>query len=378
MLFNYVYPPTIDNWVHECLKATILSIHAAIDDGTIARKTGRELVPSRYHDRLGKRLDVTLRGAPAGLPKYLKEYAEHAAKVTPTDRALVVAALHDQDDVAALLQGQGNGTKLGLLPNELQEPISSLYDYGFEALSTTKLRDEFYKKLHGKMKYRICPFCGLVPLDPPRAPREALDHSLPKHLYPFAGANLRNLAPACHKCNSTYKLGKDVLRRTDGVRRKSFDPYSTSAAKVTLSNSQPFAVDGQKPGWVVEFDPDCEECRTWDEIYDIRRRYREHSLEPDYDTRRTTFAQWVADKLVDTPGLDTDSPNAIADLLRRWARILERQGLIDQSFLWTEVFIWMSGHCSNGNDRMVRLTRRIIQEEAAANRIPPTVSGNGP
>ena len=53
--------------------------------------------------------------------------------------------------------------------------------------------------------------------------REAYDHYLPKVLYPFNSINFRNLAPACHECNSTYKLGKDPAHNPAG-RRKAFNP----------------------------------------------------------------------------------------------------------------------------------------------------------
>ena len=87
----------------------------------------------------------------------------------------------------------------------------------------------------------MCPFCGCEYFDAPGAPREDLDHYLPKSLYPFAAANLRNLVPMGMKCNERYKLAQDILRDAAGVRRRSFDPYAERQIKVILDNSVPLA-----------------------------------------------------------------------------------------------------------------------------------------
>lgn len=75
-----------------------------------------------------------------------------------------------------------------------------------------------------------CPFCGISELlGKDHRVREAYDHYLPKSLYPFNSINFRNLVPACHHCNSSYKTIKDPIHKPkdpDGraVRRKNFIP----------------------------------------------------------------------------------------------------------------------------------------------------------
>ncbi len=107
--------------------------------------------------------------------------------------------------------------------------------------------------------------------------REAYDHYLPKGHYPFNSINFRNLAPACHECNSTYKLGKDPAHNHSG-RRKAFYPYAPIAqpinikvdllhsdiAKLTLADIN------------MEFGPTAvnEQIETWKDIYGIEERYK--------------------------------------------------------------------------------------------------------
>ncbi|MFB2553388.1 HNH endonuclease [Ensifer soli] len=103
----------------------------------------------------------------------------------------------------------------------------------------------------------ICPFCGIGSIK--RAhfkEREAYDHYLPKSIYPFNSINFRNLAPACHECNSSYKLTKDPAHSGVG-RRKAFYPYSESSYLIELDMTlQHCDIDELTPGDVeIQFGP---------------------------------------------------------------------------------------------------------------------------
>jgi len=123
-----------------------------------------------------------------------------------------------------------------------------------------------------------CPFCGLSDIKGVHhTKREAYDHYLPKALYPFNSINFRNLAPACHECNSTYKLSKDPAHNAAG-RRKAFYPYATGGhdieKTIELSASD---IDRFTPGDIqLTFGPDAvhEEIETWKEMYGIDERYK--------------------------------------------------------------------------------------------------------
>ncbi|BBA33701.1 uncharacterized protein sS8_1744 [Methylocaldum marinum] len=123
-----------------------------------------------------------------------------------------------------------------------------------------------------------CPFCGLGDIKGVHhTRREAYDHYLPKALYPFNSINFRNLAPACHECNSTYKLSKDPTHNAAG-RRKAFYPYTTGASPIEITvELNTSDIDHLKPTDIqLTFGPAAvhEEIETWKEVYGIDERYK--------------------------------------------------------------------------------------------------------
>ena len=107
--------------------------------------------------------------------------------------------------------------------------------------------------------------------------REAYDHYLPKALYPFNSINFRNLAPACHECNSSYKLSKDPAHNGAG-RRRAFNPYAAAGQAVQIQVILHHAnIDKLVPADIVmEFGPAAlaEELATWIDVYNIEERYK--------------------------------------------------------------------------------------------------------
>lgn len=129
-----------------------------------------------------------------------------------------------------------------------------------------------------------CPFCGFNDmLTEYHTKREAYDHYLPKNLYPFNSINFRNLAPACHHCNSSYKTSKDPAFTPKDptkmvARRKVFYPYANHAynidIKIDLKNTD---VDKLTSDDIeIEYGPASlnEEIETWKDVYGIEERYK--------------------------------------------------------------------------------------------------------
>ena len=89
------------------------------------------------------------------------------------------------------------------------------------------------------------------------APRHALDHYMPVSLYPFAGADLRNLPPMCDACNSRFKGTADILYDNDGNRRRCFDPYAGPVYEVSLTDSALCDAETgcalREPIWNIQF-----------------------------------------------------------------------------------------------------------------------------
>lgn len=129
-----------------------------------------------------------------------------------------------------------------------------------------------------------CPFCGINDLlGEYHSKREAYDHYLPKALYPFNSINFRNLVPACHHCNSSYKTSKDpAYTPKDPVRavhrRAFFYPYKAAAhsieIQITLQHSDiaklaPSDINLQLgPAALVD------ELDAWKDVYGIEERYK--------------------------------------------------------------------------------------------------------
>lgn len=168
--------------------------------------------------------------------------------------------------------------------------FSKLYSCGFFELAIVKEHigadlQGHYEAFAALNDMPCCPFCGLIPMDSEFDPtREAYDHYLPASKYPFNSVNLRNLAPACYKCNSQNKGAKDPLQDEAGVKRKAFYPYAIDRYPIQVSVH--FNPIGQLPATTQDISVDLicaghdEEVKTWDRLYKIRERYAAKCLSP--------------------------------------------------------------------------------------------------
>jgi hypothetical protein len=138
--------------------------------------------------------------------------------------------------------------------------------------------DDHYRNFMQTNTTGRCPFCGIGDVKGVyHTKREAYDHYLPKGVYPFNSINFRNLAPACHECNSAYKLGKDPVNTATG-RRKAFYPYADLGHNIDIRIDLKKAdVDHLTPDDIeLECGPAAlnEEIETWKEVYGIEERYK--------------------------------------------------------------------------------------------------------
>lgn len=173
---------------------------------------------------------------------------------------------------------------------DLRDRLASFFKKLYTRVDVAALKkwigdiDEHYKAFVGVNKKGKCPFCGINDLlGEYHSKREAYDHYLPKALYPFNSVNFKNLAPACHHCNSNYKTSKDAAHTVKDpagaqTRRKAFYPYSLlpykvkltfTLARVDLASLEPMHVS-------VQFAPDelREQIDTWRDVYGIDERYK--------------------------------------------------------------------------------------------------------
>jgi hypothetical protein len=342
VLYGYPVQATANNWLHNCLEQVLALIHASLLANDQAPEWP-EIIPAQFRPQLRSRI---------GMRDRLVAYKDAASALTPDERLRVLDAFTDQNQIAHLLNCAGDGKTVRDLPEQVREPISKLFSYSFNLLAELGVRDECYRMIYSSTAHHVCAFCGLEYFEAPGAPREALDHYLAKSLYPFAAANLHNLVPMGHKCNSNYKLSQDILRGAGGVRRRSFDPYGiVTGIKISLSHSEPFAgKDGHVPAWNIEFDPDSEEVTTWDAVFRIRSRYTRDILDEEFKNWLKNFWDWCR-----RAKISLDREETLLDTLKRYAGWHEDFGLSDRSFLKAAMFHMLLKHCEDGDARLIQL-----------------------
>lgn len=327
----------------------VRSVHESLD---LAQPVPEwpEIIPEEYRERLKQR---------SALKDRFQKYRSVVTRLSVKNRCRVQQALADQNRIAMLVACGGNCESLGDLPKSIRKPIGELFGFAFGLLIPLGIRDKHYRAIYSAQEYHVCPFCGCEYFDAPAAPRQDLDHYLPKHLYPFAAVNLRNLVPMGKRCNASYKRDVDLLRRQDGTRRQSFDPYTERKIQVVLDASIPFGgADARIPAWKIEFHPDSPECETWDEVFRVRERLERDALTSSFEQWLMQFAKWfVSDR-----GINDLDDDKIADGIRAYADILEIMGFEAKVFLKEPVFRMLHCHCAQGNARLLSFMHELVTQ----------------
>ncbi|WP_423385109.1 HNH endonuclease [Dyella marensis] len=224
-----------------------------------------------------------------------------------------------------------------VLCDQLAAFFKGLYSQSLLDLAALKEKigdiDDHYKSFVKVNNRGKCPFCGISDmLGPYHTKREAYDHYLPKALYPFNSINFKNLVPACHQCNSSYKTSKDPahpLKDPAGAvrRRKIFYPYRANAQDIEISVSVAKKdVDTLVPDDIsFDFGPAdlAEELATWCDVYGIEERYRAKLL------GENDGKYWVMQALEEW----SSDGKTTAELLAVLARQTEKRPFAECNFL---------------------------------------------
>jgi len=347
VFIGYPIAATEGNWLHECLSSMVCSVHESLD---LERPVPEwpEIIPVEYRQRLKSR---------TRLKELFSKYQTVVARLSSKSRGRIQRCLADQNRIAVLVACGGDCESVLDLPKSIRKPIEDLYKFAFGLLTDLGIRDKHYRAIYSAQEHHVCPFCGCEYFDAPNAPREDLDHYLPRRLYPFAATNLRNLVPMGKRCNESYKGGTDMLRKPDGTRRRSFDPYAERTIKVTLNDSVPFGgANGRFPEWKIELHPDSTECETWDEVFHVRERLERDALTPSFDQWLMQFAKWF----VSERGIKDLDDEKIADGVRAYADIMQFMGFEAKVFLKEPVFRMLHCHCDQGNARLLSFMRDLV------------------
>lgn len=174
---------------------------------------------------------------------------------------------------------------------DLEKSISIFFRNIYDNLNSAALKkyigniDSHYDEFISKNDEGKCPFCGINDLlGEYNSKREAYDHYLPKVFYPFNSINFRNLVPACHHCNSSYKGTKDpAYKPKDPLnatkRRVAFYPFKKSLQPISLEIKLKH-IDIKKltpKDITLHFGPNtiAQEIETWKDVYGIEERYKD-------------------------------------------------------------------------------------------------------
>jgi hypothetical protein len=335
MLFCYPVEATHENWLHDGLMKLLTRIFNGEDDPL---SDWLEEFPANKRDEVEKK---------PSLLDALRAVAGQVAGVATADLAAFLACMQAQNHIPDIFDP---GVALAELPDgydAIVERIETLFRTAFRMLSPLGIRDRQYALVYESLPAHICAFCGIEPLTAPdpAIPRESLDHYLPFARYPFAGVNLRNLAPTGTKCNGPHKHNKDTLRDVHSVRRRCFDPFGEAKASVSLLNSRPLEGATVKafklPDWQIDLEGDASAVATWDTVYDIKTRYRLNILDKELRNWLDHFANWVARDAV--PPTTRDELVALID---RYSNTVIQEGFAD--FLNHKVFAMLAHRCQVG------------------------------
>jgi hypothetical protein len=345
MLFGYPIEATHENWFHECLVEILNTIHA----NPKVQPRWPDIIPPACQDKLKSRTSVHNR---------LIAYQKSIENLSSIELQQISDALIQQNNISGLLSGTCSCDTLENLPQNIHQSVKELFDTCFKLLTDLGIRDIQYKIIYDSTLH-ICPFCGCESFDAPGAPREALDHYLAESIYTFAAINLQNLVPMGHKCNSKYKLAKNVLFAEDGSRRTSFFPYNNgSSVQISLEKSEPFeGISGlyPLPAWNIEFSPIRDEVETWNSVFNIADRYKRDILDADFMSWLREFAAWCKSNI-----RNLVSEQELIDALDRYAVYMQEMGFRDRAFLKAAVFRMLHHHCMNGHERLMTLLAGVV------------------
>jgi hypothetical protein len=335
MLFCYPVEATRENWLHNGLMELLTRMFNGEDDPL---SDWLEEFPVDKRDEVEKK---------PSLINALRAVADEVAGVRAADRAAFLACMQAQNHIPNIFDP---GVALAEPPygyDALVGRVRTLFSTAFRMLTPLGIRDRQYALIYNGLPAHVCAFCGIEPLTAPdpAIPRESLDHYLPFARYPFAGVNMRNLAPIGNKCNGPHKQNIDTLRDVHAVRRRCFDPFGKATATVSLFNSRPLEGATVKafklPDWQIDLEGDADAVATWDTVYDIKTRYRLNILDKELRNWLDHFANWVARDAV-----PPTTREELIELISRYLNAVIQEGFAD--FLKRQVFAMLAHRCQVG------------------------------
>lgn len=282
MLGKYPIEATHENWLHNALVAMITSLHQQLDVGdniASSQANWKSFVEATIASPFKENIVSA-----SGIRDRFFNYKETIRLLLPLERQAILGTMMAQNQIETLLNGTSN-IELLVDDSDVYEAIHDLFVFCYGKLTDFGVRGRQYKIIYSSLPNKICPFCGIHPLMHVDEAAQDQDHYLAKSKYPFAATNMKNLVPMCISCNRNNKKSVDVIHKVSGERRKAFNPYDCESPVISLINSV-ISPDTSPPipTWKIDFEPANEEVETWDNVFQIRTRYKRDILGVNYNS----------------------------------------------------------------------------------------------
>jgi hypothetical protein len=186
----------------------------------------------------------------------------------------------------------GNDIKLSALPVTIRTQTTDLFNYLYESVLPSYGKKEHYKLLYDQVESTVCPFCGIEKLGDPDFRCQDYDHILYKATYPLGAVNMRNLIPMGIECNRTHKKTTDVLYGENHRRKFIYSYQKSQIIEVSLEGST-LPLAGRKAVWNVKLLPNNGYTRTWNRVFEIKKRYRKTELQKYFDIWIKLFKHYL-------------------------------------------------------------------------------------
>lgn len=346
---SYPLAAANENWLHDSIVHIIDEIHSYLNK-SLKVPSWDKLLPNNI---LQSNRDSIKKST--GLKKRFKKYEHEVSLLTTPQRQNISKNINDENDIVGLISGYGAlRSPIGAFAS-VEEILRDIFVFAFGLLTTMGVRDRQYRLIFNSIPSKICIFCGFGRMKSPQESRQDLDHYLPKSIYPFAAANMRNLVPACIDCNRDYKNDIDVI--SGSKRDIAFDPYNSLITEICLKDSLPFeGIDQKIPAWTITFEPNTGATENWDRIFCIKIRYSRDLLNHGFDRWINSFFKYcIREKTTMNVG-----PSKPLHVLQEYYELIRTMDHVGVDFLKVNVFEMLIHHYQGNNIKVINFIDDIV------------------
>lgn len=239
--------------------------------------------------------------------KFKIVYEEYKALKSIPQREKIINTFYYSNNIYELCRNNPNNLVIPLSElcnSKMRTAIASLFSYLYDSGLTYSKFEEFVKdtkrealkRFRIENKITICPYCGLEAIDIIEGQfTPALDHWLPKAIFPMCAVNFNNLVPIGEACNRRPVKGDRIVlfkNFKDGERNVAFHPYINHHGTTTKFEflKEPHSMEISNEDWKFSIEVnnpnDLDIFKSWNSIFNIETRYNDYFVS-------TIFPMWI-------------------------------------------------------------------------------------